>query len=135
VLERIAEDEVVLDAAGRIPWSVVALWFLRAWPPRQLESMLDGVEGWPELLRLRSAKWKLPRYLLIAIEMCVAQEREEAEDAHDFTTEQWLSEQLHLLIGADLHDELIADSALASAYLFPDADDENLPPVNERGNG
>jgi hypothetical protein len=128
VLERIAEEQVVLDTALRIPWSVVALWFLRAWSPRLLDSMLEGVEGWPELLRLTTAEWKLPRYLLMAIEIQVAREREEAHDAHDFTAEQWLSEQLHLLIGPDLYEELTADPALRSAYLFPDADDESLPP-------
>lgn len=111
-------------AAPLVPWDEVALLFLRVWPPATLEAMLQDIGGLPELYRLRRVEWRLPEYLVIALEKCAARERAERDDAQDLTLEQWLSEQLLMLISPDVYDELMADPAMREAYLFPQGDDE-----------
>jgi hypothetical protein len=107
------------DPDALVPWDEAALLFLRAWPPATQEAMLKDIGGLPELYRLKRVDWRLPEYLVIAMEKCAARERAARDDAHDLTLEQWLSEQLLMLVNPEVYDELMADPVMREAYTFP----------------
>jgi hypothetical protein len=106
--------------APLVPWDEVATLFLQVWPPTTLEAILKDVGGLPKLYRLTRVGWRLPEYLVIALEKCAARARAERDDTHDLTLEQWLSEELLTLVTPAVYPELIADPATREAYLFPE---------------
>jgi hypothetical protein len=122
VQRQVFQEGVRLDA-GRVPWADVALWFMRAWPPCAIDEMTEGIEAWPDLLRSSQVAWRLPVYLLLALERQAARERSRG-DRHGLPLEQYVAEQLHLLIEAETVAEFGEDVRFIAAYEFAE---EELP--------
>jgi hypothetical protein len=115
-----AELDGVDLAGGLLPWEDVMLWFLRAWPLALVEDSLPRA-ALPPRLRTATVTWRVPLYLLDALERQIELESARSNDRHALTVEQFVAEQLHLVIDDDTVAALRDDSAFMEAWLFPDA--------------
>ena len=118
VRHRAAVDGIDL-AAGTIPWEDVMLWFLRAWPLTLIEDSAP-LAHLPALLRTTTVTWRLPQYLVRALDRQTQLEMARSPDRHALTVEQYVAEQLHLVIEDDTVAALRDDGAFMEAWLFPD---------------
>ena len=69
VRKRAAVDGIDLTS-GFLPWEDVMLWFLRAWPLPLAEDSVppETLAYLPALLRTTTVTWRLPRYLVHALD-------------------------------------------------------------------
>jgi len=121
-VRRRAEIDGVDLSAGLVPWDHVMLWFLRAWPLPLVEDSVphETLAELPALLRTASVTWRLPRYLLRALDRQIDLEASRSNDRQALTVEQYVAEQLHLAIDDDTVASLNDDSGFMEAWLFPD---------------
>jgi len=118
VRARAAADGIDL-ADGVLPWEDVMLWFLRAWPLPLVEDSVPR-ETLPARLRTTTVTWRLPRYLVDALDRQTDLERARSNDCHALTVEQYVAEQLHLVIDDDTVAAMNDDRGFMEAWLFPD---------------
>jgi len=114
-----AEIEGIDLAGGFVPWEDVMLWFLRAWPLALVEDSVPR-DTLPALLRTTTVTWRLPRYLVQALDRQTQLESARSNDRHALTIEQYVAEQLHLVIDDDTVAAMNDDGAFMEAWLFPD---------------
>jgi len=114
-----AEIEGIDLAGGFLPWEDVMLWFLRAWPLALVEDSVPR-DTLPALLRTTTVTWRLPRYLVQALDRQTQLESARSNDRHALTVEQYVAEQLHLVIDDDTVAAMNDDGAFMDAWLFPD---------------
>ncbi len=121
VRKRAAVDGIDLTG-GFLPWEDVMLWFLRAWPLPLVEDSVprETLAHLPALLRTTTVTWRLPRYLVHALDRQTALETARSNDRHALTVEQYVAEQLHLAIDDDTVAAMNDDSGFMEAWLFPD---------------
>lgn len=107
---------------GVVAWEDVILWFLRAWPLPLIEEAVprDVLTELPFLLHTTTVTWRLPRYLVRALDRQIALESARSNDRHALTVEQFVAEQLHLVIDDDTVAAMADDRAFMEAWLFPD---------------
>jgi hypothetical protein len=117
-----AELDGVDLAGGVVPWEDVMLWFLRAWPLPLVEDAVphETLAELPALLRTTTVTWRLPRYLVRALDRQTELESARSSDRHALTVEQYVAEQLHLVIDDDTVAALKDDGGFMEAWLFPD---------------
>lgn len=118
VRARAAADGIDLTD-GVLPWEDVMLWFLRAWPLPLVEDSVPR-ETLPARLRTTTVTWRLPRYLVDALDRQTELERARSNDCHALTVEQYVAEQLHLVIDDDTVAAMNDDRGFMEAWLFPD---------------
>jgi hypothetical protein len=121
VRKRAAIDGIDLTD-GFLPWEDVMLWFLRAWPLPLVEDSVprETLAHLPALLRTTTVTWRLPRYLVHALDRQAELESVRSNDRHALTVEQYVAEQLHLAIDDDTVAAMNDDSGFMEAWLFPD---------------
>jgi hypothetical protein len=121
VRRRACVDGIDLSS-GLVPWEDVMLWFLRAWPLALVEDALprETLAHLPALLRTTTVTWRLPRYLVHALDRQAELETARSNDRQALTVEQYVAEQLHLAIDDDTVSALSDDAAFMEAWLFPD---------------
>ena len=117
-----AEIDGVDLTAGAVAWEDVMLWFLRAWPLPLVEDAVpaETLAHLPALLRTTTVTWRLPRYLVRALDRQTALESARSNDRHALTVEQYVAEQLHLVIDDDTVATMNDDRGFMEAWLFPD---------------
>lgn len=117
-----AAAEGVELSAGVVPWEDVMLWFLRAWPLPLVEDSVprEVLAELPPLLGTTTVTWRLPRYLVRALERQIELESARSNDRHTLTVEQFVAEQLHLVIDDDTVAAMNDDGGFMEAWLFPD---------------
>jgi hypothetical protein len=117
-----AELDGIDLSAGVVPWEDVMLWFLRAWPLPLVEDAVprETLTALPSLLRTTTVTWRLPRYLVRALDRQTELESARSNDRHALTVEQYVAEQLHLVIDDDTVAALRDDGGFMEAWLFPD---------------
>ena len=122
-VRRRAEIDGIDLSGGVIPWEDVMLWFLRAWPLALVEDSVprETLAYLPSLLRTTTVTWRLPRYLVRALDRQIALESARSNDRHALTVEQYVAEQLHLAIDDDTVAAMNDDSGFMEAWLFPDS--------------
>ncbi|MEA2239959.1 MAG: hypothetical protein QOC81_4683 [Thermoanaerobaculia bacterium] len=123
VLAEIENPERVV-AGGLIPWSEVAAIVQRTWTPADLDAAAGTTAGFPALLRVSLVQWRLPAYLLIALERIVAETRGDSPEGDTLTVEAYVARQLDLLLDMDLAEGLCSDSAFREAFEFPDREEQ-----------
>jgi len=118
-----AEIDGIDLAAGMVPWEDVMLWFLRAWPLPLVEDAVpaETLAHLPALLRTTTVTWRLPRYLVRALDRQTALESARSNDRQALTVEQYVAEQLHLVIEDDTVAAMNDDRGFMEAWLFPDS--------------
>jgi hypothetical protein len=121
VRRRAAIDGIDI-AGGVVPWEDVMLWFLRAWPLPLVEDAVprETLAYLPALLRTTTVTWRLPRYLVRALDRQIDLESARSNDRKALTVEQYVAEQLHLVIDDDTVAAMRDDSGFMEAWLFPD---------------
>ena len=121
VRKRAAVDGIDLTS-GLLPWEDVMLWFLRAWPLPLVEDSVppETLAHLPALLRTTTVTWRLPRYLVHALDRQTELDSVRSNDRHVLTVEQYVAEQLHLAIDDDTVAAMNDDSGFMEAWLFPD---------------
>ena len=121
VRKRAAVDGIDLTS-GFLPWEDVMLWFLRAWPLPLVEDSVppETLAHLPALLRTTTVTWRLPRYLVHALDRQTELESVRSNDRHVLTVEQYVAEQLHLAIDDDTVAAMNDDGGFMEAWLFPD---------------
>ena len=121
-VRRRAETDGIDLSAGFIAWEDVMLWFLRAWPLPLVEDSVppETLAALPALLRTATVTWRLPRYLVRALDRQIELETARSNDRHALTVEQYVAEQLHLVIDDDTIAALRDDGGFLEAWLFPD---------------
>lgn len=121
-VRRRAELDGIDLSAGSVPWEDVMLWFLHAWPLPLVEDAVprEALVSLPALLRTTTVTWRLPRYLVRALDRQTELESLRSSDRHALTVEQYVAEQLHLAIDDDTVASLRDDGGFMEAWLFPD---------------
>ncbi len=119
ILGEIENPEQVV-AGGLIPWSDVVSIIQRTWTPADLDAALGAIEGFPKLLRVSLVQWRLPAYLLIALEHTVAALRGDSPENDMLTVETYVARQLDLFLDMDMVKRLSSNSAFREAFEFPD---------------
>ena len=121
-VRRRAEIDGIDISRGVLAWEDVMLWFLRAWPLALVEDSVprETFAELPALLRTTTVTWRLPRYLVRALDRQTEIESACSNDRHALTVEQYVAEQLHLAIDDDTVAAMNDDSGFMEAWLFPD---------------
>lgn len=121
-VRRRAELDGVDLSGGVVAWEDVMLWFLRAWPLPLVEDAVprETLADLPALLRTTTVTWRLPRYLVHALDRQTELESARSSDRHALTVEQYVAEQLHLVIDDETVAALKDDGGFMEAWLFPD---------------
>jgi len=121
-VRRRADIDGIDMAGGVLPWEDVMLWFLRAWPLALVEDAVprETLAYLPVLLRTTTVTWRLPRYLVRALDVQTELESVRSNDRHALTVEQYVAEQLHLVIDDDTVAAMNDDRGFMEAWLFPD---------------
>jgi hypothetical protein len=122
ILGEIERPEQVI-AGGFIPWSEVVSIIQRTWTPADLDAALGGVKGFPKLLHVSLVQWRLPAYLLVALEHIVAGMRGDSPENETLTVEAYVARQLDLLLDMDIVKRLNNDSAFREAFEFPEPEE------------
>jgi len=105
-----------------IPWGEIAALVRETLTPEELEAAAGSAPAFPALLRVSSVEWKLPAYLLIAIEHLVANERAVNPLASRLTVEAYVARHLDLTLDSETLSRLSIESAFREAFHFPDED-------------
>jgi hypothetical protein len=116
-----AAAEAMLLPGEKVAWEDVMHWFLHAWPREAVIARLapdaDGLL--PAGLHLRTVQWRLPAYLVAAIEAQAALDAGRRRDRHDASVETYLAEQLHNIIDDATVAALAGDEEFLAAFHFP----------------
>jgi hypothetical protein len=120
VRARAASDAMLLPRE-KVPWEDVMHWFLHAWPRDTVIARLtpDADVLIPEGLHLRTVQWRLPAYLVAAIEAQAALDAGREHDRHDASVGPYLAEQLHNIIDESTVAALAGDDDFLTAFHFP----------------
>jgi hypothetical protein len=107
---------------SRIAWGDVALAFEAAWPMAIKEELVREMDGYPSLLRALPVTWRLPAYLVMALEQQVARVRlNDPMRTHLLSAvEAYASEELRLVIDEQTVAELSESRAFREAYDYPE---------------
>jgi hypothetical protein len=120
IRHRILRGEMSLEGS-RIAWGDVALAFEGAWPMAIKEELVRDVEGYPSLLRALPVTWRLPAYLVMALEQQVVRVRsDDPMSTHLLSVEALASEELRLVIDDQTVAELRENRAFREAYDYPE---------------
>jgi hypothetical protein len=123
-LLRRARDEGALLPDGRIAWSGAAFWLLQVWPRAALLRVLGKHSGLiPRGLHLIEVRWRLPLYLVRAVEQQAALRRAHCDEIRNETVEDYVACALDLLIDDETVAALNADPTFREAYDYPGAED------------
>lgn len=120
IRERASEDATMLPDE-KLPWEDVMYWFLHAWPRDAVIARLrpEADVLLPRGLHLRTVHWRLPAYLVAAIERQAAQDAQTARDRHDASVEAYLAGQLHALIEDTTLAMFAGDDEFLTAFYYP----------------
>ncbi len=111
-------------AAGHaIPWPEVAAIVQRTWTPADLDAAVGEIEGFPKLLRVSVVHWRLPAYLVIALEQIVVEIRADSPEGETLTVESYVARLLDLFVDMDRVQGLCSDPAFREAFEFPDREE------------
>jgi hypothetical protein len=110
-------------AGDLIPWSEVAAAVQRTWTPADLDAAVRGMANFPALLRVSVVQWRIPAYLLIALERLVAEARGDSPEGESLTVEAYVARQLDLFLDIDMAKRLCRDPAFREAFEFPDREE------------
>ncbi|HSY51299.1 MAG TPA: hypothetical protein VLC46_21020 [Thermoanaerobaculia bacterium] len=117
-------DEVAVPHPEQgIQWGEMAVLVRETLTPAELEALAGGSPGFPALLRVSSVTWRLPAYLLIALEHLVAGERAaDPTTASRLTVEAYVARHLELTLDPEVLERLCAEPAFRAAFRFPEED-------------
>jgi hypothetical protein len=90
--------------------------------PAELEELAGGTPAFPKLLRVSSVTWRLPAYLLIALEHLVAGERAADPMSPRLTVEAYVARHLELTLDPEVLARLCVEPAFRAAFRFPEED-------------
>jgi hypothetical protein len=111
-----ARQEKALLPGNRVVWKEVAFWLLQAYPREWLLQTLGAhARLIPAELHLAEVQWRLPLYVLRAMER--------QADAHTMPVEDYIADALHLVIDQETVASLQDDRAFLEAFDYPDVDD------------
>jgi hypothetical protein len=117
-------DEVAVPQPEQgIPWSEIALLVREIFTPAELDAVAESVPGFPNLLRVSSVKWRLPAYLLMALDEAVAAERALNPAASRLTVEAFVARHLSMTLDSEIFDRLSDDPTFREAVEFPEEDE------------
>jgi len=122
VLTQIENRERVA-AGDEIPWAEVAAIVQQTWTPADLDAAVGTVEGFPTLLRMSLVHWRLPAYLVIALEHIVVEMREDSPEGETLTVESYVARLLDLFMDMDRVQRLCSDPVFREAFEFPDREE------------
>jgi hypothetical protein len=120
VRARVSSESLLLPGE-HVPWEDVMHWFLSVWPRDTIVTRLrpDADVLLPRGLHLRTVRWRLPAYLVAAIETQAALDRHSELDRHDATVNGYLVGQLHNIIEDATVAALAADEDFLAAFYYP----------------
>jgi hypothetical protein len=110
-------------AGDAIPWPEVAAIIQRTWTPADLDAAVGTIEGFPTLLRVSLVQWRLPAYLVIALEHIVAGVRADSPEGEALTVEAYVARLLDFFMDMDRAQQLCSDPAFREAFEFPDREE------------
>jgi len=118
LFEKLRAEQAFLPD-GTVVWNEIAYWLLDVWPRSiLLRALGDKAVLIPRELHLRPVAWKLPFYLVRAMEVQAVLAREAV--VHGASVEDHVAKNLHLL----LDDATVAffrnDADFNAAYEYPD---------------
>ena len=116
-------DEVAVPhPEDGIPWVEFAALVRQRLTPAELDTVAGGTPSFPALLRVSSVEWRLPAYLLVALEHLVAEERVLNPRASRLTVEAYVARHLDLMLEHDVFERLCVEPAFREAFHFPEED-------------
>ena len=113
----------VPHAEHGIPWVEFAALVRQRLTPAELDTVAGGTPSFPALLRVSPVEWRLPAYLLIALEHLVAEERVLNPVASRLTVEAYVARHLDLMLEHEIFNRLCIDPAFREAFHFPEEDE------------
>jgi len=126
LLSRVREEAALLPDS-RIAWADVAFWLLQAWPRAQLLGILGKQASLiPPDLHLTEVRWRLPLYVVRALELQAALQRTSSLDVRSTDIADYVADELHLLIEPETVETLQHDPAFRAAYDYPEGEDHLL---------
>jgi len=119
LVENLRTEEAFLPD-GTIKWSEVAYWLLDVWPRATLLQELGNRATTliPRGLHLQSVPWNLPIYLIRAMKVQAALNREES--VHGASVEDHVAKSLHLLLDDDTIAFFRNDAEFLAAFEYPE---------------
>jgi hypothetical protein len=120
IRERVSQDAAFLPD-GKLPWEDVMYWFLHSWPREAILARLKPEADvlLPRGLHLRTVHWRVPAYLVAAIERQAALDAQAARDRHDASVEAYLAGHLHALIEDSTIATFQDDDEFLTAFYYP----------------
>ncbi|HEV2721514.1 MAG TPA: hypothetical protein VG323_15945 [Thermoanaerobaculia bacterium] len=119
VLRRAREEDALLPDS-RIAWPDVAIWLLQVWPRAQLLGALGKHAALiPVGLHLTTVTWRLPVYVVRAVERQGLLRRAGREGLHSPHIDDYVAEVLDLMIEDDTIAALRNDVDFLEAYGYP----------------
>jgi hypothetical protein len=103
-----------------IPWVEMAILVRQIFTPTELDAVAGTMHAYPSLLRVSSVEWRLPVYLLIALEHLVADERALNVEASRLTVEAYVARHLADMLDMEVFDRLSNDPTFRAARQFPE---------------
>ena len=116
-----AAGEAMLLPGDKVPWEDVVHWFLDVWPRDAILARLqpDADVLLPPGLHLRRVQWRLPAYLVAALEVQAGLDARRRGDRHDASVDGYLAEQLHSIIEDSTVAALGEDDDFLAAFHYP----------------
>jgi predicted DNA-binding transcriptional regulator AlpA len=118
IAANVDSDEVPQPERG-LPWNEVAALLRRVLTPAELDAALGGADDFPPLLRVTAVQWRIPLYLLVALEHLVAFERTADPAAARLTVEAFVARHLDITLDDDVFKRLSVDPGFHDAFEFP----------------
>lgn len=110
-----------------IPWSEIAALVREVLTPVELEAVLGDLTGFPPMLRVVQVRWRIPLYIVVALERRTKDDRASDPSAARRTIEatavRSLELGLDLALDSDLIRTLSRDPEFRRAVHFPEHDD------------
>ena len=96
-------------------------WFLQVWPRDAVVAVLspDTDVLLPRGLHLVSVQWRLPAYLVTALEAQATLDRRKQRDRHDTSVSAYVAAQLHNIIEDATVSALKDDHEFLTAFHYP----------------
>jgi hypothetical protein len=115
-------DQIAVPHPERgIPWGEIAVLVRETLTPVELGALAGSAPAFPALLRVSTVAWRLPAYLLIALEHLVASERA-ADPMSSLTVEAYVARHLELTLDPEVLARLCIEPAFRAAFRFPEED-------------
>lgn len=108
---------------GCIPWSDAAELICQTLTPVEIHKLLRGTPGFPPLLLVQRVAWRIPAWLLLALENRVAEERTRDPAARRLTVEAFVARELQFILEPDPIQQLNVDAAFRAAAHFPEGEE------------